>query len=283
MTQAKIDQMVERYRQRYIKHRSEMIARTESINALNQANMETWRQMEEQGMVNRDQVRRFWLVARDERTCPRCRPIPALNPNGVGMEQAFDTPQDGLIMAPIVHPACRCAVFIRTVEGEIESPGLDFSREGRRALRDGDDVTQVQIDGKTKRFHLPEGREDQFEIVETDMDKFDDAWKQDTEAYIGPAGENEIGNRREKFKEFLGGSDRVEMSQVGGLKLRLRRDPQTGEAIPAEQGGFQSVQAPQIEDGRHRLAVLRDKGIRKVPIAVKPEIAEDFKAQFGAD
>jgi hypothetical protein len=130
MAQDKINKMVERYRQRYIKHRAEMIARTESINALNQANMETWRQMEEQGMVNRDQVRRFWLVARDERTCPRCRPIPALNPNGVGMDQAFETPQDGLVMSPIIHPACRCAVFVRTVEGEIESPGLDFSRAG---------------------------------------------------------------------------------------------------------------------------------------------------------
>lgn len=133
LSEDKIRRQVERYRERYINYRAQNIARTESINALNQANQETWRQMAEEGRVDASAVRRFWVVARDELTCPRCRPIPALNPTGVKLEQAFQTPADGLLMAPVVHPSCRCAVFIRTVEGEIEGPDVEFSRNAPEA------------------------------------------------------------------------------------------------------------------------------------------------------
>lgn len=126
MSRAKIDKQVARYRDRYLKFRSETIARTESLRATNFANEETWRQAAEQGTVSEQAVRRLWLVALDERTCPQCRPIPSLNPQGVRLQQPFDTPV-GQLQLPPVHPNCRCAVFHRTVEGEVEAPMQDFS------------------------------------------------------------------------------------------------------------------------------------------------------------
>jgi hypothetical protein len=111
----KIDVMVKRYRERFLKYRAEAIARTESIRALNVGQQEAWRQMAAGGKIDAGLIRRIWLVAHDERACPRCRPIPKLNPQGVGLERPFQTP-GGPVMMPPLHPSCRCTVFYRVLE-----------------------------------------------------------------------------------------------------------------------------------------------------------------------
>lgn len=114
-----VDARVERYAKRLLKSRATTIAR-ETITAANAGNRETWRQAEEKGYFKFDQsvpalfltpegkriagpqlhpncrcssvvrvvngvARQYWVVAYDDRLCPRCRAMPKLNPQGVGM------------------------------------------------------------------------------------------------------------------------------------------------------------------------------------------------------
>jgi hypothetical protein len=111
LTAAQIDAQVDAYQRRSLAMRAETIARTESITALNTGQRAAWSQVVEQGGVQRGDVRQYWHVARDERTCPTCRPIPRMNPNGVGLNEAFVTP-DGMVEGPTMHPRCRCTVFV---------------------------------------------------------------------------------------------------------------------------------------------------------------------------
>ena len=110
--QAKIDQMVEAYARKYRKHRSEMIARTETLRATNVGVQDAWRQAIEGGKVDEAAVVREWIVGRDERLCQTCAPIPSLNKKGVAMGTPFATPKGPMLLPP-AHPACRCTIFIR--------------------------------------------------------------------------------------------------------------------------------------------------------------------------
>lgn len=67
LTKAQVERMVGRYQERWIKHRSEVIARTESLSAVHQGLDEGIQQAVDSGSVDRDKVRRFWNTAGDER------------------------------------------------------------------------------------------------------------------------------------------------------------------------------------------------------------------------
>lgn len=105
LSAAKIDAMVDRYRQRYIKYRAETIARTETLRAANAGQLETWRQAEQQGLLT--DPKRKWIVSGDERTCPTC--------NGLageirGLSEMFSAG----VMGPPAHPDCRCTTALVT-------------------------------------------------------------------------------------------------------------------------------------------------------------------------
>lgn len=115
---AQIDKMVAAYERKFLKHRSQVIARTEAIRALNYGVQDGWRQAIEGGKAVEALVRRRWVVTKDERTCEICAPIPQLNPpKGVKFDQPFATPK-GPMMLPGAHPSCRCYVMIRAYEPE---------------------------------------------------------------------------------------------------------------------------------------------------------------------
>lgn len=63
----KIDWMVQRYTERYVKHRSEVIGRTEAMRAVNQGNEETYRQAIAAGTIRADQLSREWRTRTDGR------------------------------------------------------------------------------------------------------------------------------------------------------------------------------------------------------------------------
>lgn len=112
LTAEQIDRMVTAYKRKALKARSETIARTEAIRTANAGQYEAWRQAIASGAVDAALVRKMWLLAPDERVCPRCRPIPGLNPKrGVRLDQPFKT-SNGRIMLPPEHPNCRCAISI---------------------------------------------------------------------------------------------------------------------------------------------------------------------------
>ena len=63
LTRPEINKMVSRYRERYIKYRSEVIARTESLTAVHAGNEEMFSQAIESGDLNADQLTREWNTA----------------------------------------------------------------------------------------------------------------------------------------------------------------------------------------------------------------------------
>lgn len=114
-----IDKLVERYQQRMLKFRSETIARTEAIRAVNAGNVQLWKQAAADGKVDAAGVTKKWLATHDGRTRHAHLTIPYLNPDGVGLDEPFKSE-----LGPIRFPGdpnataantirCRCALFIR--------------------------------------------------------------------------------------------------------------------------------------------------------------------------
>lgn len=62
-----IDRMVGRYQERYVKYRSEVIARTESLSAVHEGKEEMYQQAFDNGTLDPDKVIRKWHPARDAR------------------------------------------------------------------------------------------------------------------------------------------------------------------------------------------------------------------------
>ena len=108
-----INKMMEASRQKLIKLRAETFARTAAIDAANEATHASWLAGVEQGLYPADEIRRFWIVADDERLCAVCGAIPKLNPEGVGLNVLFLMADGGRILHPTAHPNCRCTVFLR--------------------------------------------------------------------------------------------------------------------------------------------------------------------------
>lgn len=119
-----IQRLTQRYRERYIRHRTETIARTESLRAVSIGQHQSIVQAAFDGAIDPQQIRRFWVYTRDSRTRPTHRAIPGLNPEGVAIDQPFQTP-----LGPLLYPRdpngsgantinCRCAVVYRLVNLE---------------------------------------------------------------------------------------------------------------------------------------------------------------------
>lgn len=114
-----IDKLVGRYRARYIQFRAQTIARTEAARALSMGNHLAWEQMITDDVIARDDVRRVWIHTHDDKVRDAHRTIPERNPDGVGMDEPFDS-----ALGPILFPGdpaasaantinCRCVVFYR--------------------------------------------------------------------------------------------------------------------------------------------------------------------------
>lgn len=114
-----IERIVDRYEQKYLKHRAETIARTEATRAVNAGNRQAWQQAVDEGVLAEREVRRKWYYSRDEKTRDAHIAIPGLNPDGVGLNEPFDSP-----LGPILYPGdpaadpentinCRCTQIIR--------------------------------------------------------------------------------------------------------------------------------------------------------------------------
>lgn len=126
LTSQQIERLSNRYRERYIKHRSEVIARTESLRAVGIGNRAAINTMLLEGDVLTEDVRRFWKFTKDGRTRNEHRKIPGMNPDGVKLDEPFQTP-----LGPLMFPRdpdgtaantiqCRCVEFYRVVDEATE-------------------------------------------------------------------------------------------------------------------------------------------------------------------
>lgn len=67
LTARQIDRMVQRYQERFILHRSGVIARTEALRAVHAGDEEMWQQAIERGVVDPQDITTTWVTALDER------------------------------------------------------------------------------------------------------------------------------------------------------------------------------------------------------------------------
>lgn len=120
-----IDKMVNRYHERFVRYRSEVIGRTEALRAVNGGAEVYLEEQVREGRLDARQIRREWIYTRDDRTRDSHKEIPDMNPDGVGINEAFQTPDGPLRFPgdpsgpPRATVQCRCKVFPRVVSLEL--------------------------------------------------------------------------------------------------------------------------------------------------------------------
>ena len=119
----RLDGEIDRYANRLLRHRAEVVVRTESIRASAEGQQELWTQAREQGYLQPADTRRAWLITPDERLCEICAPLAAHN-RLVGLEEPFLAGDGSLVMTPPAHPQCRCSIGLvfSDAEGNFRHP-----------------------------------------------------------------------------------------------------------------------------------------------------------------
>jgi len=72
LNQSKIDTLVERYRERLVNYRAEMIARTETMRAANMGAFAEQRAQASAGLFDAKTAQRIWQTTPDDRACEEC-------------------------------------------------------------------------------------------------------------------------------------------------------------------------------------------------------------------
>lgn len=122
-----VDRMVDAYRRRYLRYRSETIARTEALRAVHEGMDQLLRQAVDSGAVTSDEIVRSWSTARDERVRGSHRPMHGQRRTQSQLDQGelfvsgrgnrLSRPGDP--RAPVSEVArCRCGLTMRYVEDQ---------------------------------------------------------------------------------------------------------------------------------------------------------------------
>jgi len=114
-TPPRAQKYADKYAQKLLKSRTETIARTEIMGALNAGALESAYQKEGRGLL-REPLKR-WTITPDEMTCRICRP---LHGQTVPLHATFHNGLD----APPAHPRCRCSITFLDRGTERDLPGV---------------------------------------------------------------------------------------------------------------------------------------------------------------
>lgn len=101
-TVGRAERRAERYRARLLRRRTENIARTEAMRAANSGQQQLWSQLEREGVIDRGEMEREWIVTPDDRLCDECEALD-------GARAPLDGSFPGADLPPL-HPSCRCVV-----------------------------------------------------------------------------------------------------------------------------------------------------------------------------
>lgn len=118
LSSGQIDRMVERYRERFLAHRAQTIARTESLRSVHEGTEELFQQVFDSGHLTPDQVQREWHTARDDRvrdpahTAMRGQTRPEGVPFTDGLGNSLRYPGDPAAPGSTTI-MCRCSVSRR--------------------------------------------------------------------------------------------------------------------------------------------------------------------------
>lgn len=100
---ARVDKLVEKYSNKLRKQRAERIARTETIQAMNDGQRASWVTLVEKGLLDPNVWEREWMaiVPNDGRTCVICEGLD-------GKRAPIGGRYEGNRVGPPEHPDCRC-------------------------------------------------------------------------------------------------------------------------------------------------------------------------------
>ena len=131
---------------------------------------------------------------------------------------------------------------------------------------------QLKQEGKDVGFKLSEVDEKEGRVlVEIDPDVLDETLEQDPSSYVGPQGEGGIEGRYQQFEAFFDyeaiESEEGDIGRGPGGKFE-------GDLVEAPTLVLNDEGKPVIENGRHRLAVLRDRGERVFASVLPGEVIE---------
>lgn len=111
MTPEATTNLIKRHDNALINYRQSVIARQEATRTIHVGEYLAFKQGKANRSIPRD-ARRYWKTRGDERVRHDHRMVMAMNPNGVDVGQAFQTP-----LGPVMHPPlevnCRCRVVVR--------------------------------------------------------------------------------------------------------------------------------------------------------------------------
>lgn len=112
LSQRRIEELTDKYREQLLKKRAQRIARTETIAAQAQGRNDAWRLARESGALPRDVVR-TWVAAPESpnpgRPCAICLD---LDTKTAPIGQPYDSLFLGTVPRPPAHPHCRCTETI---------------------------------------------------------------------------------------------------------------------------------------------------------------------------
>lgn len=123
LKEADIQKRVDRYIEKQLKYRAEVIARTEALRMVSMANQHIYENAIEEGKIRPNDYRRYWVATRDLRTRDAHRAMKAYNPEGRAINEPFKSPLGDIMYPhdPNARPAntihCRC-VLIYSLEAE---------------------------------------------------------------------------------------------------------------------------------------------------------------------
>ena len=126
-----IDLLVQDYSDNWIAHRSLNIADTESVRATSLGLRHAYQQGVDRGVYPEDAITRHWKIDEAGNVCPVCRSIPENNPDGVGLNEPFNS-DDGDILETPAHTRCRCSIEFVT----------DLAKVNPDAVAGGDQISQ---------------------------------------------------------------------------------------------------------------------------------------------
>lgn len=105
LTPDRIEDLTDRYRDRLIRQRATVIARTEALTALNHGQYVLWQQS---ALATDPTMVKRWVIAADERTCVPCQRLD-------GQTRRLTEPfaiRGQLVQHPPGHPQCRCTLVL---------------------------------------------------------------------------------------------------------------------------------------------------------------------------
>lgn len=99
----RVDRMVARYQKTLVGQRADLIARTETLQAMNDGQRASWLTLVERGLLDDNGFEREWIaiVPTDGRTCLICESLD-------GARAPINGEYPGGYLGPPAHPDCRC-------------------------------------------------------------------------------------------------------------------------------------------------------------------------------